>query len=353
MANLLFITRKWTPAVGGMETYSHKLSEALRALLPVRIHRLAGRRGGSPPRAISLVFFALTSIIRIAAQRRPAAVVHLGDMALWPLGIAARLRSRKSRLILSAHGTDVAYPRRGGVKGRVYGLYLRLGARLLPSATVIANSEATRAVARESGWSCDEVIPLATDLAGPAPTGHFEHYILFAGRLVERKGCRWFIREVLPHLPPSVRLRIAGTIWDEEERAALRDPRVDFVGSLDGSVLVDAYRHALCVVVPNIETRSKEIEGFGLVATEAAAAGGIVIASRIDGLVQAVTDDLTGFLVPAGDSAEWLRAIAGVADWDRHARRSFAERSMAHCRTFYSWDRVARDTLGAYNLPLS
>ncbi len=351
MASVLFITRKWAPAVGGMETYSHQLSAALRAILPVRVLALAGRRDGLPPHTASLLRFGLTSAMRLAVQRRPATVVHLGDMALWPLGVAARLRSRKSRIVLSAHGTDVAYPRRGGPKGRTYGAYLRFGARLLRSAAVVANSETTRTVAQDCGWRCDDVVPLATDISGPDPTGQSEPYVLFAGRLVERKGCRWFIRDVLPHLPPTLRLRVAGTAWDDDERAALDDPRVEFVGSLQGAALVEAYSHALCVVVPNIETRSREIEGFGLVATEAAAAGGVVVAARVGGLVQAVTDGVTGFLVPAGDRDEWQRAIARIADWDRDARRLFIERSMAHCRSYYAWDRVARDTIRAYNLP--
>src|SRR3546814_6901611 len=72
--------------------------------------------------------------------------------------------------------------------------YLRLGAHILGKAKVVANSEATRLVTKETGWRHIDVVSLATDLSGPPPSGRSEPYILFAGRLVERKGCAWFIR---------------------------------------------------------------------------------------------------------------------------------------------------------------
>jgi glycosyltransferase involved in cell wall biosynthesis len=271
-------------------------------------------------------------------------------MTLWPLGVLAGLRSARLRLVISAHGTDVAYHRRGGLRGRAYGAYLRLGAMLLRRATVIANSEATSEVAAGTGWGNIDIVPLATDLAGPEPSGSHDGCLLFVGRLVERKGCGWFIRNVLPLLPPDVRLKVAGTGWDKDEALALDDPRVEFLGSLHGQDLVDAYRQAQCVVVPNIEPKSGEFEGFGLVATEAAASGGLVLAASTGGLLQAIEDGVTGIGVPTGDPQAWADAIAEISLWDGDRRRAFLVRSMAHCREFYSWDRVARDTLSAYRL---
>lgn len=64
-------------------------------------------------------------------------------MALWPFASIARLRSRRTRIALSAHGTDVSFPLRRGAIARLYELYLKIGARLLPTAVVIANSMAS------------------------------------------------------------------------------------------------------------------------------------------------------------------------------------------------------------------
>ena len=46
---VLFITRKWPPAVGGMETYSHRLSGELAKHVPVQTVALPGAPSGLPP----------------------------------------------------------------------------------------------------------------------------------------------------------------------------------------------------------------------------------------------------------------------------------------------------------------
>lgn len=164
-----FITRKWPPAIGGMETYALKLSAALRHHAPVQVTALPGRSDGGPPRPAALIGFGLRAAARLLATRAPRGIVHVGDMALWPLALVARLRSRRWRLALSAHGTDVSYSLRGGVRGRLYGAYLRLGARCLRPAMVIANSTATADCARQHGFCRISIVPLATDMRATRP----------------------------------------------------------------------------------------------------------------------------------------------------------------------------------------
>lgn len=343
--DVLFLTRKWAPAIGGMETYCLRLTECLDKLAEVEVVALPGRADGAPPSPLALLAFPLTVMGRWLGRKARPDVVHLGDMALWPLGLLAR---GTTRIVLSAHGTDVAYHRRGGLKGRLYGAYLRLGSRLLTRARVIANSRATAAVAAETGWKSSAVVPLATDVSGEAPDGSHDGTILFVGRLVERKGCGWFVREVLPLLPETIRLRVAGTGWHEAEQAALSDPRVEFLGPLRGQALVEAYTSAMCVVVPNIDLPNGEYEGFGLVAPEGAAAGGVVLAAASGGLTDAVIDGETGLLVPAGNAAAWAERILEVAGWSRDRRCAFIAGAMARAAEHYSWGRVASETLAAY-----
>jgi glycosyltransferase involved in cell wall biosynthesis len=343
--DVLFLTRKWAPAIGGMETYSLRLSECLGKLAQVEVVALPGRADGSPPSPLALLAFPLTAVSRWLRRRTRPDVVHLGDMALWPLGLLAR---GTTRVALSAHGTDVAYHRRGGLKGTLYGAYLRLGARVLRRARVIANSRATAKVAAETGWISSAVVPLATDVSGEAHDVTHDGTLLFVGRLVKRKGCGWFVREVLPLLPETIRLRVAGTGWHETEQAALADPRVKFLGPLRGQALAQAYASAMCVIVPNIDLPNGEYEGFGLVAPEGAAAGGVVLAAASGGLTDAVLDGETGLLIPAGDAQAWARTILKVAGWPQDQRRAFIARAARRAREHYSWDRVARQTLAAY-----
>ena len=348
-APILFITRKWAPASGGMETYSMRLTEALGAHEPVETIALRGQDNAMPPTALALLAFPFTVIAAALRRSTPPRVIHLGDMALWPLGLLA-LVWPEAALLISAHGTDVAYHRRGGVKGRLYGAYLRAGARLLGGRmTVIANSRATRDVTAETGWRRIAVVPLASDFAdaGAAQSAP-STTILFAGRLVKRKGLSWFVREVLPLLPDSLTLDVAGTVWDASEEAALADPRVRFRGPLPQDELARRFAAALCVIVPNIAPENGEYEGFGLVAPEAAAAGGVVLAASHGGLTDAVLDGETGFLLTTGEAAAWAERIAAVAAWPADERAAWCRAAAARSRTFYSWPRVAADTFALY-----
>lgn len=345
---ILFVTRKWAPAVGGMETYAMRLTEALDEIEPVQVVALPGRADGMPPSVLALLGFPLTVMLALFRRRVMPEVVHLADMAIWPLGLFAKVFAPRIRVVLSAHGTDVSYHRRGGARGKLYGRYLQLGARLLRGATIIANSRATRDVAAEAGWRADHVVPLATDLRGAPPDGTHNGRLLFVGRLVERKGCGWFVRNVLPLLDERIELDVAGTGWDEAESAVLDHPRVNYLGALHGSDLARAYREALCVIVPNIETENGEYEGFGLVAPEAAACGGLVLAADCGGLRDAVINRETGMLLQSGDAGVWADAIGFIQRLGSRRRTEISRQAMKRAVEVYSWARVAIETLAGY-----
>ncbi len=345
---ILYLTRKWPPAVGGMETYSVRLTEELARQAKVETVALRGRTDGLPPGALAMLGFALTATWKYLFRDPPPSVIHVGDLAAWPLALLAKLKRPCPPVVISAHGTDVSFHRRKSWKGRLYGAYLRAGARLNRHATVIANSAATAAAAAENGWTGAVVVPLATDFVGRRPLPHHDGQLLFAGRLVERKGCLWFVRNVLPLLPQNIGLKVAGPIWDKAEASALQDPRVTYLGSLDKDALVEAYRTSLSVIVPNIEPESGEFEGFGLVAVEASAVGGLVLASASGGLIEAVMDGETGFSLPPSDPEAWRSKIVEIAGWADEVRDQFLERAMQRTSDVYAWQRVGNDVLSIY-----
>jgi glycosyltransferase involved in cell wall biosynthesis len=221
---------------------------------------------------------------------------------------------------------------------------LKAGAQLLPSAVVIANSAATAKAARRYGFRHVVVVPLATDIRGTLPTAPPNGNLLFTGRLTPRKGCAWFIRNVLPFLPGEMTLRVAGTVWDEDERIALDNPRITFLGQVRGDALIHEYASALCVVVP-----TRDFEGFGLTAVEAAASGGLVLASRHSGLLESVFDGVTGFQLPSDDAGAWAQKIREIGDWSGKRRATFIANAIAMTQQYFTWQRVAQETLIAYS----
>nr|WP_232844178.1 glycosyltransferase family 4 protein [Allopontixanthobacter sediminis] len=341
----MFVTRKWAPAMGGMETYCLRLTEELAKTHRLEIAALPGNADGSPPSAVALLWFPFKVLRQWMALSDAPDVIHVADMALWPAGLLAR---KRNRVILSAHGTDVSYPRRGGIRGRLYGAYLKLGSKLLPDARVIANSSATEAACHENGWQRTAIVALATDISRITPSSPPRRTILFAGRLVRRKGLRWFVENVLDRLPAHITLEVAGTRWDAAEETALDHRRVRYLGKLDPEGLAEAYGAALCVVLPNLELANGEFEGFGLIACEAASAGGIVLAADCGGLSEAVIGGETGFLLPSGDADAWADKIADLNAWSPEARAGFIGRSIAASATYYSWGRVVRETAALY-----
>jgi glycosyltransferase involved in cell wall biosynthesis len=131
-------------------------------------------------------------------------------------------------------------------------------------------------------------------------------YYVYVGRLSHEKGIHTLVDAFLES--PHLRLVIVG---DGPDRKALQDrlcavsnPRIELKGFLESSQIKDLLSKARALVLP-----SECYETFGLAALEALASGVPVIASRIGGIVDIVTESKTGFLFRAGDKAAILRAI--------------------------------------------
>ena len=345
---VLFVTRKWAPAIGGMETYSLKLVEHVAPHQDVDVIALEGRSNRRPPHAIALLLFPFQVLRQWLALQHKPNIVHLGDLAIWPLALFAMLLAPQATIVISAHGTDISYASRSTLLGRLYRLYQTIGTRFLSKAVIIANSRATASACSQIGWKKVRICPLATDLASPETAKVQDNTILFAGRLIRQKGLAWFVDDVLPLLDPKLHIAVAGLVVDESEAKVLDDPRVTFLGALPPNELAQRYAEALCVVVPNIDLEDGSFEGFGLVAPEAASAGGIVLAARIGGLPDAVIDGKTGFLIEAGDPTAWSTKIAEIAGWTTARREDFISVSKVSAAAHFSWDRVASQTSEIY-----
>jgi hypothetical protein len=94
----------------------------------VEVVALPGQPDGSPPSAAALAGVALRAGARYFARLRPPALLHVGDVAASPLAFPVLVRRPRPLVVLSAHGTGVSYPRRGGLRGTAFRRYLQLGA---------------------------------------------------------------------------------------------------------------------------------------------------------------------------------------------------------------------------------
>jgi type III pantothenate kinase len=201
------------------------------------------------------------------------------------------------------------------------------------------------------------VIPCGVDLErfrpdGPADDRGRAHRIVYAGRLVERKG----IGNIISALEqvPDCELVVAGgpprdlLTADAEARRLLAlaehhgvQDRLVLCGRVERDALPALLRSADALVsVPWYEP-------FGITPLEAMACGVPVVASAVGGMIDTVVDGVTGRHVPPRDPGR-LAAVLREVLADPASAADQGRAGIRRTRQLYDWDRVAVATLDVY-----
>jgi glycosyltransferase involved in cell wall biosynthesis len=332
---VLFVTRKYPPKLGGMESLSYGLTTGF----PEPKTTIALGRSQA-----HLVWFLPYVILRVAFTAARYDVIHLGDAMLCVAGLVPRVLLRR-KVAISVHGLDLTF------RPRIYQAYLKL---FLRADVFIANSESTKRLAEARGLR-----PVRTILIGVADRyfnvvrgqhrdAELERVaagrvvLVTLGRLVRRKGAAWFVRHVLPELPGVLYALIGvGPDQDEIVRAAREagvSDRLWLAGSVSDERLLDLLGSADVFVMPNIAVPGN-VEGFGIVAIEAAASGLPVVAARLEGIPDAISHGENGHLVTSEDSAAYVTALKALVS-DASERHRQGERGRAHTSKHSAWPRI-------------
>jgi glycosyltransferase involved in cell wall biosynthesis len=163
-------------------------------------------------------------------------------------------------------------------------------------------------------------------------------FVLAVGRLVEKKGFRHLVEAAAGTSGLHVVIAGAGDLRTEIEALArsLRAP-VSLAGALDRVAVARAFGAADVVVVPSVVDRAGNVDGLPNTLLEALAAGRAVVASRVAGIPDVVTDDESGILVTPGDAAALRAALARlVREPATRARLAQSARRLAVARL--GWD---------------
>jgi glycosyltransferase involved in cell wall biosynthesis len=115
---------------------------------------------------------------------------------------------------------------------------------------------------------------------------------------------------------------------------------VRLVGALDRDAVAAAMAAADIVVVPSIVDRAGNVDGLPNALLEAMAAGRAVIASRVAGIPDVVTDGVDGILVAEKDVAGLAAAMTRLAG-EPALRRRLGDAARATVTRRLSWDRAA------------
>ena len=237
----------------------------------------------------------ISQLRHVVYERQPSIIhVHaIHDLSLFTVKIARELGIP---LIFHFHGT-------------VTDENMRVLKPILPFLqNILVVSEAVRQSLLpylSSDIQIEVLVNGVEDLLGKplVTTRNTDQTILIVGRIEHEKGFDVALRAfglVLQELP-SFRLAVIGSGSQLQSLKTLGKQlgilsSIDFLGDLRNEEVIQKMDQSDIVLGP-----SRAIEGFGIVAIEAALREVVVIASDVGGLGYTVEDNKSGFLVPAED----------------------------------------------------
>ncbi|MFC1843572.1 glycosyltransferase [Thermodesulfobacteriota bacterium] len=250
----------------------------------------------------------LRALLKLTQKIKPD-IIH----AHWilPQGFIAALGKKITGVpyIVTIHGGDIY-----GMQGKLTSALKRYALHNASHVTVVSK-DIQQVIKQKFGTGMrTDVIPMGVDsrLFHPdrkSPALKEKHiisgpFLLFVGRLTEKKGPRYLIEampEVLQCFPES-KLLIIGSGEQHQELISLStslglQDRVIFTGATPNKELPEYFASADIFIGPSIQAAGGDTEGFGLTFVEAAMSGCIVVASNVGGISDIIEDGKTGYLV--------------------------------------------------------
>jgi glycogen synthase len=357
---VLFVSRRFFPAISGMSVYALNLLRALVAgghdVTMVSQFRgdAAGTAvygGGPPPEVPGVKVIGLEALgeqaggdfeadvaAMVAAglrehERQPFDVLHA--QYGYPTGLAALELGRLTGMpvVVSIQGGD------GHWVGSCCSLHEQAMQVVLDhaNAVLIGSASFRDEVVERLGTDPARftIVPGAVDTTRFTPNPGDTNELVYHGRVDRRKGVLDLL-DAMEQLP-GARLHVSGIGPDLEEvrsRAASM-PQVTLGGYAGYDEAPTVYHRGGVFVSPTYA------EGFSNTILEAMASGLPIVAGRAVGVVDCLRHEDNGLLHEPGDVdglARELRRVLG----DAPLRERLAARALEECRSTYSWDVVGR-----------
>jgi glycosyltransferase involved in cell wall biosynthesis len=357
---ILFISRAYPPVTGGIENQNYGIAKALKSFADVQI--IANKKGKK-----NLPFFLPWAGIKALISAAKFDAIILGDGVLSPVGRMIKFFYPQKKIFSVIHGLDITYARKKSLLGSIYRSINMPALKRLDKLIMVGNSTIQEAV--KSGIDRERCvfIPNGIDpkdicerhdrselekLLGMDLDG--KKVIVRVGRYVKHKGTDWFIKEVMPKLPENYILVAAGGVvakktpgdenihpvcQKEADNNKLGD-RVSLLTNLPWRNMKVLFNTADLLVSPNVRVEGS-MEGFGINAIEGAACGRVVVASRLEGLKDAIIDGENGFLVEPGNVEEYVKTTMRLLE-DNDYRLEFSVKAKKYTIQNFSWDFIAK-----------
>ncbi|MDP3964646.1 MAG: glycosyltransferase family 4 protein [bacterium] len=342
---VLFITRKYPPRVGGMEQFSYELYRNL----PAEKRLVASSQGSR----LAIIWLAPWLLLRGLLNVPGCDLIFMADGVLAPVGWLLKLITRRP-VFLVIHGLELTYSMPQFSRFMSY-FYQRMD-------RVITVSDFTKEMAVKAGMNPVRITVIPNGVNAPATQTEYARkdletiigqdvtnkiVLLTVGRLVKRKGVADFVQNVFSQLPSNFIYIVAG---EGPEKARIAQAalsrnlanRVILLGKVPDDIREALFQTANLFIMPNISVTG-DMEGFGIVAIEAAVRGLPVIATKVEGIPSAIVDGENGFLVAPGDNNQYVRKIVEVAG--RSDIQYVSSGVAAYTKKYYNWKHIGHQYL--------
>ncbi len=359
---ILYITRKYPPSIGGMQRFNNKLVTHLTEITPIKIIKWGGSQIVLP---LFVIYAFFVSIFICLSHKINC--IYVADGVLAPLGLVLKWLVRKP-VVANIHGRDIAFDL------KLYQFLIPRSLKHLDHIVCVSDALKNECIKRGIPNNILSTISNGINIEDFAkPGGYAEHVktiekrtgialkdkkiLLTVGRLVAKKGVLSFLKNtfesILKKHPDTVYLIVGDGPDENAIRAIIKEKGFNqnafCLGalSMDSGLLPTIYRLADLFIMPNISVKD-DMEGFGIVAIEAAASGLVVVASNVDGISQAVKDNENGMLIPASDYAQFSSIVCRLLE-DAEGRAALAQKAKVYTQDNYTWDKIAQKYLTTFN----
>ena len=343
--SILIVTRNLPPLIGGMERLNWHIADELSKGHQISIVSHSEARLTAPqntkfygvplnPLPLFLVC-AFFQTLWICLVRRPD-ILFAGSGLTAPIAVFwAKIFQKKSMVYI--HGLDI------GTDNKFYN-YLWIPC-IRNANKVMANSSQTYNICVKKGIRKDKLSIIHPGVSFP-PKPKDEHLIqqligqyqlydkkvlISVGRLTQRKGLNEFIdlsfSQIVQAIPNTVLVVIGDTpsqslnknlqskalILSTAKKHSLENSII-FTGNISNDDILSSFYYLADIHVFPVKHIPDDPEGFGMVAIEAAAHGTPTIAFATGGIVDAVQNEKTGYLIESQDYQKMTNSIIQILE---------------------------------------
>jgi glycosyltransferase involved in cell wall biosynthesis len=173
-----------------------------------------------------------------------------------------------------------------------------------------------------------------------------QHNVSFCARLVECKGAHLLLKALSKIANPRVGALIIGDGPELEnlkkQAVNLKMENVHFFPAVDDITKFELMGLSNVFCLPSYPLATGQVEGFGIVLLEAAAAGVPVIASRAGGMVDVVEHGVTGYLFDPQNAADLSAKILTAMERNNFSA-SLVKAARQQIMEKFNWKSIAEN----------